>query len=120
MSDITPKQTKAITALLTCRTVTEAATVANISTRQLYRWLELPAFVAALKAAESQVIDEATRRLLAGMGDALDTLHDLMTTGTSESVRRAAADNWLAQVLRVRELADIEKRLVALEKTYPK
>jgi hypothetical protein len=115
MAELTTKQTKAITALLTSRTVTEAATAANISARQLYRWLELPGFVTALKAAESQVIDAATRRLLAGMGDALDTLHELMTTAESESVRRAAADNWLAQVLRVRELADLEKRLAALE-----
>jgi hypothetical protein len=115
MTELTTKQTKAVIALLTNRTLTEAAAVANISPRQLYRWLELPEFIAALRVIESQVLGEATRRLLTGMGEALDTLHDLMTSAQSESVRRSAADNWLAQTLRVRELVELERRLAALE-----
>ncbi len=85
MTELTTKQTKAVIALLTNRTLTEAAAVANISPRQLYRWLELPEFIAALRVIESQVLGEATRRLLTGMGEALDTLHDLMTSAQVDS-----------------------------------
>jgi len=115
MSEITPKQNKAIAALLTERTATAAAQAVNISERQLYRWLADPVFCAHLKQAEGRLLEATTRRLLASVGAALDTLDELNTGAASESVRARAANDILNQLLRVRELADIEKRLAALE-----
>jgi hypothetical protein len=115
MSEITAKQTKAITALLSERTTAAAAKAAKISERQLYRWLADPAFCAHLKQAEGQLLDGVTRRLLASVGAALDTLEELNTGAASESVRARVANDMLNQLLRVRELADIEKRLAVLE-----
>jgi hypothetical protein len=114
-SGLTTKQKKALSAMLTERTTEQAAAKAGISERQLYRWLELPGFQAELKALESQLIDAATRRLLVGIDDALDTLHHLMTFAESEAVKRQAASDWLAKLLQVKELADLEKRIAALE-----
>jgi hypothetical protein len=38
-----------------------------------------------------------------------------MTKAKSESVRKQAASDWLAHLIKLRELRNIEKRLTALE-----
>ena len=50
------------------------------------------------------------------LAQALDTLSELMTTAESESVRRAAASEWLANCLTIRQETELEKRLTELEK----
>ena len=60
-------------------------------------------------------MDAASRRLLAGQSQALDTLGDLMQGATSEQVRRQAARDWLDMWLKVRELRDLENRITELE-----
>lgn len=77
--------------------------------------MTLPEFSAALKDAESQLLDAASRVLLIGVNDALETLRALMTSAESEAVKRQAASDWLAKLLQVKELADLEKRVAALE-----
>ena len=68
---LTTKQRKAIATMLTKPTTEAAAQAAGIAKRTLYRWLELPAFRDALKAAEGLAIDNAARRLAGGMDAAL-------------------------------------------------
>jgi transposase-like protein len=114
---LSSKQRKAIAALLSQRTIEDAANRIGISSRTIYRWMESDVFRTALLDAECQAVDEATRRLIGGKDTALDTLADLMVKAESESVRRQAASNWLAQLLKMRELRNIEQRLIALETT---
>ncbi len=109
------KQEKAIAALLSERSGRAAAQKVGVSEKQLYRWMTLPEFSAALKDAESQLLDAASRVLLIGVNDALETLRALMTSAESEAVKRQAASDWLAKLLQVKELADLEKRVAALE-----
>jgi transposase len=115
---LTGKQNRAIAALLAHRTIEEAAKGIGISSRTIYRWLESNGFRQALLQAEGRVVDEAARRLIGGKDVALDTLAELMESAESESVRRQAASNWLEQLIRIRELRNIEKRLSALEEVF--
>ena len=112
------KQNRAIAALLAHRTIEEAAKGIGISSRTIYRWLESNEFRQALLQAEGRVVDEAARRLIGDKDVALDTLAELMESAESESVRRQAASNWLEQLIRIRELRNIEKRLSALEEVF--
>ena len=114
-SELTTRQRTAITALLSGPSVKHAAKVVKIGERTLYRWLHEPAFQAALQAAENDAMDEASRMLLAGQSKALYTLAELMGKAASEQVRRQAAKDWLDLWLKVRELRDLEKRLIELE-----
>jgi len=113
---LTPKQKKGLAAMLTQPTLTAAAQAAGTSEKTLYRWLALPAFAAELKARQAGIIDAAAGRLVQGLAQALDTLSELMTTAESESVRRAAASEWLANCLTIRQETELEKRLTELEK----
>lgn len=112
---LTRKQRRAIACLLMARTVADAATQAKVSSRTLYRWLLNPNFRQALTGLETETIDEAGRRLLAGQGLALDTLNTLMTNAQKENDKRLAAAAWLDFCLRWRELRNVEERLLALE-----
>jgi len=115
---LSSKQRKAIASLLSQRTIEDAAKSTGISSRTIYRWMVSDAFRTALLDAEGQAVDAATRRLIGGKDVALDTLADLMVKAESESVRRQAASDWLAHLIKMRELRNIEKRLTALEAAF--
>src|SRR5436190_1559367 len=53
-SDLTPKQRKAVEALLTTGEVSGAAEAAGVSRDTVYRWLKAPAFLAAVREAEAR------------------------------------------------------------------
>jgi len=113
---LTPKQSRAIPALMTARNVGEAAKAANVAERTLYRWLGDPAFRLRLNEAEGEAIDTATRRLLQLQDPAIDALSDvLQDPGTSPTARLRAATAVLDYLIKLRELRNIEARLLALE-----
>lgn len=116
-TDLTPRQRRAIASLMTRPTLAAAARDAKVSERQLYRWLyDDPAFVAELKATESAAIDQAVRRLSELSGTAIDTLDSAMhDNDATTGVKVRAADVSLSQLLRLRELHDLELRVQALE-----
>jgi hypothetical protein len=112
---ISTKQQKAIAALLSERTAKDAAKRAGIGERTLYNWLAEPAFRAALRSAEKDILDVVTRRLSAGQSLALDTLETLIQKAKHESTRLTAAVSWLTMFMKYHELNDIDERLTALE-----
>lgn len=112
---ITVKQQKAVTALLSERTLGAAAKKAGIGERTLYTWLTDKDFRAALRSAEKDLLETVTRRLSAGQTLALDTLETLMQKAKHESTRQAAAVSWLNLSLKFIDVMNINERLTALE-----
>lgn len=116
--DVKPKQARAIAALLdpVNRTNDAAAVAAGVGKRTLQDWLASdPDFQAALTEAQSAMIGEATRRLTALTGLAVDALAECLGPYTNEKVSLTAAVAVLDRVLKFKELADFEQRLAALE-----
>ena len=115
-SALTPKQQRAISALLASKTMGEAAQSAGVGERTLYTWLTLPAFRAALSAAEGELIDQAVRRLLRLQDLSIDTIEAMLgDADASQAVRLRAAQLVLEITLKMREQRDVEQRLSALE-----
>ena len=111
-----PKQNQAIKALLEYRTVGAAAEAAGVAERTIYRWFEVPVFRAALARAEGDAIDQATRNLLKLSQAAINVFYEVMKDeDISPGVRLRAADRVMDHLVRLRELRDVEVRLVALE-----
>jgi hypothetical protein len=112
------KPQRCIAAILSTRTLAEAAAAASARVRQSYRWLKQPDFREALWAAEGNLIDEATRQPVALCNEAVDTLAGLMhDPNESSAVRLRAAQTMLDTALKVRELREVEQRLAAIERT---
>jgi len=114
-NSISTKQQKAIAALLSERTFGAAAKRAGIGERTLYNWLNESAFRAALRSAESAMLETVTRRLSVGQSLALDALETLITKAKHESTRRQAAVDWLNLSLKFMDTLNIDERLTALE-----
>jgi hypothetical protein len=112
---INTKHQKAIAALLSERTIGEAAKRAGVGERTLYTWLADPAFRDALREAERGVLDDVTRRLTAGQRLALDTLEKLIQSARHESTKLTACVQWLNLFVKYRDMQDIDQRLTALE-----
>ena len=113
---ISPRQRRTIVALLSERTIESAAQKAKIGERTLYRWLSDPTFKQALLKAEGEAIDLATRQLIRLQNPAILTIQGtLQNSEIPPSVKLRAAQIVFEYLLKLRELRNLEKRLVNLE-----
>jgi hypothetical protein len=112
---LTPEQRRAIVALLSAKNTTEAAKVAGVSERSLFRWLEDATFKAELNAAQADIMATATRRLTHAMNTAADVLVDVMEHGDTRSVKLRAALGLIGVLPSLVNTVNVETRLAALE-----
>ena len=110
------KQRKAVESLLATGEVKAAAAAAGIHRDTLHRWLKEAPFQAAVHEAEAAALDDLSR-VLVGLGrTAVATLGAAMSeSGTPAATRVRAADVTLSRLLELRELAQLEARVQALE-----
>ena len=114
--NLTPRQRRAVQALLATGDLDGAAAAAGVSRRTLQRWMHLDAFRQALLDAEGAALRDLSRELVRLARIAVKTLEDTMQdTEATPGQRIRAADIILARLLQIRELTDIETRLQALE-----
>ena len=111
------KKEEAIAALLTQRNAEEAARVAKVGVRTLYRWQKDPEFDAAYRAARRAVFGQTVARLQQGSSAAATTLLKVMVdSNTPASTRVRAAECVINQATKAIELEDIQARLSELER----
>jgi len=116
-SKFTRKNDEAIAALLTQRSLEDAAKTAGIGTQTLLRWLKLPEFQAAYRDARRQAVQQAVARLQQATGAAAITVLKLMTDpNVPAAVKLRAAECVFAHAIKGIELEDIETRLTELER----
>ena len=96
-------------------TVDNAARQAGISKRTAYRRLADPAFGRRLQQMRGDMVSRTAGTLTAAAGEAVRTLLELMKNPTSSAVRLGAARAVLEIGMKLREMADLEARLAALE-----
>ena len=117
-NDLSTKQVRAVQALLSAKNVAEAAERSGVGGRTLHRWLtEDDAFRAALAAAEAELLDAATRRLLCLQGVAIDTFEAVLSNEeASLALKLRAAGQVLDISLKLREVHNFEARMAELER----
>jgi hypothetical protein len=110
------KKEEAIVALLSHRTVDEAANAIGIAPRTLLRWLQIPEFRAEYLKARREVVSQAIARLQQATGAAGITILKLMTDpNVPAAVKLRAAESVFGLALKGIEAEDIDVRLAALE-----
>jgi transposase-like protein len=120
MSGLKPKmgakQEAAVMALLSSKNVEEAARVASVTPRTLYRWMNEPEFDAAYRAARRQAYGQSISRLQQGSTAAATTLLKVMVdVATPPSTRVRAAEAVLSHAAKAIEIEDLDARLKELE-----
>jgi transposase len=109
------RQLKAIPILIGCDTVEGAAKKAGISKNTIYTWMQQKEFSQAVSEARKKLFVSAMHKLMNVSMKAVITLENLLHA-KSEAVRRAAANDVLAHIIKYRELTEIEERLETVEK----
>ena len=113
--NLTPRQERAIAALLSETTVTSAAEKVGVSEVTLHRWLRQKDFKTAFRASRREVVEKATAQIQQASWAAGTTLIKLLGAG-SDSVRLRAAMAILDHANKGVEMLDFDERLVNLEK----
>jgi len=110
------KQTKAIAALFSSKTLQEAAESLKINESTLFRLMQKPAFKKAFLAAKQRAVSQAITQLQQATGEAVLTLRDVMTDLEAPcSSRVTAAKVVLEMAFKGFEIEDLEVRLSNLE-----
>ena len=110
------KREEAVIALLTHRTLEDAARSIDVNTQTLFRWTKIPEFQEALRDARRAAYGQAMARLQQGSGAAASVLLKVMVDpNTPASTRVRAADSVLNHTAKAIEIEDIQVRLALLE-----
>jgi hypothetical protein len=116
-SKLTRKQEEAIVALLVQRSIEEAARVADVGVRTLYRWMAEPEFDAAYRKAKRAAFRQSVARLQQASSAAVSTLLKVMVDpATPAATKVRAADSVLDHSAKAIELEDIDARVSELER----
>jgi len=111
------KQEEAILALLTNRSIEDAARASNTPARTLYRWLKEPELDSAYRAAKRAAYKQSIARLHQASSAAVSTLMKVMVDpGTPASTKVRAADSILGHTAKAIEIEDIDARVSELER----
>jgi transposase-like protein len=111
------KQEAAIAALLTQRTIEEAAKSIGVGTATLLRWQKLPEFANAFRAAKRAAFAQTVARLqYASSAAASVLLKVLLDAATPASTKVRAAESVISHTLKAMEVDDIEARVTELER----
>lgn len=109
---MTPKQQKALQALLTCSTKREAAAAAGIDEKTLRKYLADVEFQAEYKKAFHSLVADATREAQKTLSPAILALRSIVEDeDESAGSRISAARSLLEYGLRLTEFNDILKEL---------
>jgi hypothetical protein len=106
---------KLLLALACGATVENAARAAGISPATAYRRLAEPAFRQRLQQVRTDMVSRAAATLTAAGPEAVKTLVVLQQASVPPAVRLGAARSVLEMGIKLREAADMEERLAALE-----
>jgi hypothetical protein len=104
-----------ILALASGATVQGAARQCQVHERTVYRRLEDPAFQARVQEARGEMVKRSAGMLTAAAGESVRTLLSLQKDSAPPAVRLGAARAVIELGIKVRELADLESRIAALE-----
>ena len=114
---LTPRQQRAIVALLAGGTREDAAAAAGLKNRKtIERWLDQEAFATELQQRSQETVHEASTRLAGTLDMAVTTMREIMEDlGQPASVRLRAANYAATHALKLLEVSEVLRRLDELE-----
>ncbi len=115
-SVLTSKQEELIAAMLETPKIAQAALKAGIPHQTARRWVKLPAFQDAYKAAQRDLFDRALNGLMLKVDKAIETIGQVMDDlEAPANARLRAAQIILEQAIQVHKMSELEAKYVELE-----
>lgn len=115
------KQDLAIMALLTEKTLKNAAEKVGIGEATLWRWMQEEEFKEKYREAKQQAVSHVTARLRQSMTIAVDTLIEIAENGKAPAKARVDASRTLLEFgFKAHEMEDLQQRVEQLEEQLNK
>jgi TATA-binding protein-associated factor Taf7 len=102
-SSLTRRQLHALPFLISNSSIELAAKQSGVSAKQIFDWLNQPAFRQELEDRKNEAVNQAVDRLKLTASKACDTLVSLLEHAESESVRHRVAVDMLNMTLKYME-----------------
>jgi hypothetical protein len=116
---LTPKQTRAMLALLEHPTLKEAAAAVGVGETTLWRWTQEPSFKTAYMDARREAVKQSIAHLQSATGEAVTCLRDVMKSAkASDAAKVSAARAVLELALKATEIDDLANRVAELETLF--
>ena len=109
------KREEAIAALLTQRSIADAARTTGIGTQTMYRWLRDPAFLTDYAAAAGSIYGSAMRLAQQRQGYAVWIIQKLSVDQSIPETTRLEAAICVADAAKANQLEDLEARIAGME-----
>lgn len=115
-TNLTLKQQNGLIALLSCKTLEDAAKKIDVAPSTIYRWLQDKDFKSEYQNAKTQCTKQTITRLQYISLEAVEVLRTIMNnTKTPASVRVSSAKTIIDTALKGAELEDLAVRVEKLE-----
>jgi hypothetical protein len=109
---LTPKQTRALEALLTEPTVRDAAKRVRLNEATLWRWLKRSAFQEAYRQTRRRMLEHSIARLQGASGEAVEALRQIATDTSQPAGARVSAAKAILDIsvrgVQLIDMADLE------------
>ncbi len=113
---MTPKQERALAALVSCPTARAAAQAAGLAESTLRRYKQDPEFQAEYRKRCNKLLETACTKAKSALPPAIERLNSIIQDDAQQPREHIAACRALCEYsLRLNEAVDIEQRLRALE-----
>ena len=114
---LTPKQERALVALLDCGEIKRAARDAGVNESTLWRWLQEPGFQRRYRAARRQLVETAVAQLQSDCSVATRVLREVAEdTQAPASARVAAAKAIIEQSISAVQLVDLQAEVEEIKR----
>ena len=113
------KQDKAAALLASGLTIRATAKKTGVTERTIHTWRDNPEFIALVVSYQSRMIARSLGKLANAASRAVTTLTDCLQSKESDAVKVRAAVAILDQLIRIREIVNVEERITQLEKRIP-
>ena len=114
MKSLSAKQEKALSALLTEKTLSNAAAKADVSDVTLWRWLKDDVFRAEYRRLRRDAVEQSAAQVQTATSEAVETLRRNLSCG-NPSAENAAAKMILEHAAKSVEILDVIERLEIIE-----
>jgi hypothetical protein len=116
-AELSPKQYRAIEALLDQPTLNKAAAAAGVGRVTLWRWLQTPDFNKAFMHARWNAVQQCIARIQRLTSEAASTLEEIVKDkSVPASSRVTAANSILATAIKGVELEDHDERIAEIQR----
>jgi hypothetical protein len=105
-----------ISALLSSRSVEEAAAKTGIALITARRWMQDPEFVEQFRKARQEIMGQATTQIQQATSEAIVALRQVISTGDSEAAKVSSARTILEIAFKAAEIDQLEQRIETLER----